>query len=330
MRSRVVSLLVIILLLGLLIGCSNQESDKATGDNNLIKVGIIQIVEHPALDAAREGFVDQMAKAGYKEGENITYDYKNAQGDMSTAQTIAKQFAYDKLDLILAIATPTAQAVANSVKDTPILITAVTDPKSAGLVDSLEVPGANITGTSDLTPIKQQLELFKKINPSIKKIGIIYNGGEVNSVVQAELAEKEAKELGLELTNLTVTSSNEVYQGAQSLVGRVDGIYVPTDNTVVSAIQSVVKVANENDLPLIVGEDNSVENGGLATVGINYYQLGRQTGKMAVKVLDGAEPAKMPIQYLEKTDLVINLKAAKEMGVKLPEELVRQAARTIE
>jgi putative ABC transport system substrate-binding protein len=330
MRSRVFSLLVIILSLGLLIGCSSQESDKTAADNSSIKVGIIQIVEHPALDAAREGFIEEMAKAGYKEGDNITYDYKNAQGDMSTAQTIAKQFTYDKLDLILAIATPTAQAVANSVKDTPILITAVTDPKSAGLVDSLEVPGANITGTSDLTPVKQQLELFKKIDPNIKKIGIIYNGGEVNSVVQAELAEKEAKKLDLELINLTVTSSNEVYQGAQSLVGRVDGIYVPTDNTVVSAIQSVVKVANESDLPLIVGEDNSVENGGLATVGINYYQLGRQTGKMAVEVLDGADPAKMPIQYLENTDLVINLKAAQEMGVDLPEELLNQAKRIIE
>ncbi|PRX25092.1 putative ABC transport system substrate-binding protein [Orenia metallireducens] len=330
MRSRVVSLLVVILSLGLLIGCSNQGTDKAAEVDKPIKVGIIQIVEHPALDAAREGFIEELATAGYKEGENITYDYKNAQGDMATAQTIAKQFAYDELDLILAIATPTAQAVANSVKETPILITAVTDPKSAGLVESLEEPGANITGTSDLTPVKKQLELLTEIVSDVKKVGIIYNGGEINSVVQAELAEKAAKELGLELVPVTVSSSNEVYQGAQSLVGRVKAIYVPTDNTVVSAIQSVVKVANENDLPLVVGEDNSVENGGLATVGINYYQLGRQTAKMAVKVLAGEDPATMPIQYLENTDLVINLKAAKEMNIELSREIIDRAKKVIE
>jgi putative ABC transport system substrate-binding protein len=330
MRSRVVSLLVVILSLGLLIGCSNQGTDKAAEVDKPIKVGIIQIVEHPALDAAREGFIEELATAGYKEGENITYDYKNAQGDMATAQTIAKQFAYDELDLILAIATPTAQAVANSVKETPILITAVTDPKSAGLVESLEEPGANITGTSDLTPVKKQLELLTEIVSDVKKVGIIYNGGEINSVVQAELAEKAAKELGLELVPVTVSSSNEVYQGAQSLVGRVKAIYVPTDNTVVSAIQSVVKVANENDLPLVVGEDNSVENGGLATVGINYYQLGRQTAKMAVKVLAGEDPATMPIQYLENTDLVINLKAAKEMNIEISQEIIDRAKKVIE
>ncbi|WP_018247269.1 ABC transporter substrate-binding protein [Orenia marismortui] len=330
MRSRVLSsLITIILLMTLLVACSNQNIKKTPQENKIKKVGIIQIVEHPALDDAREGFIKVLEEAGYKEGENISYDYQNAQGDMSTAQTIAKQFAYDDLDLILAIATPTAQAVANSVKDTPILITAVTDPKSAGLVESIEKPGANITGTSDLTPVKEQFKLLIKIVPQAKKVGIIYNAGETNSVVQAELAESAAKELGLELIPATVSSSNEVYQSAQSLVGRVDAIYVPTDNTVVSAIQSVVKVTNKSNLPLIVGEDNSVENGGLATVGINYYNLGKQTGKMAIKIFNGAKPAEMPIQYLENTDLVINLKAAEKMNVEIKEDLLSQAKKVI-
>ena len=324
MRSRVLVILVIVLSLSILVGCSNQaDSDKQ------IKVGIIQIVEHPALDAAREGFIEKLAEEGYKEGENIAYDYQNAQGDMSTAQTIAKQFAYDDLDLILAIATPTAQAVANSVKDTPILITAVTDPKAAGLVESFEKPGANLTGTSDLTPVKQQLDLLLKLDKDAKKVGILYNAGESNSVVQAKLAQKAADDLGIELVSATVSASNEVYQSAQSLVGRVDAIYVPTDNTVVSAIQSVVKVAQENDLPLIVGESNSVKSGGLATVGINYHQLGNQTGEMAIRILDGTNPAEMPIEYQNQTDMIINLKAAEEMGVQIPEDLVKEAKEVI-
>ncbi len=324
MRSRILIMLVIVLSISLLVGCSNQA-----GSDKKVKVGIIQIVEHPALDAAREGFIEKLSEEGYKEGENVVYDYQNAQGDMSTAQTIAKQFAYDELDLILAIATPTAQAVANSVKDTPIFITAVTDPKEAGLVESFDKPGANLTGTSDLTPVKQQLQLLLKLDSKVKKVGILYNAGESNSVVQAKLAQKAAKDLGIKLIPATVSASNEVYQSAQSLVGRVDAIYIPTDNTVVSAIQSVVKVAEENDLPLIVGESNSVESGGLATVGINYYQLGKQTGRMAVEVLNGADPAVMPIEYQKETDMMINLKAAKEMGVQIPEKLIEEAEEVI-
>lgn len=333
MRSRVVKVIILALLLSLVVGCSTQkkETKEATEVKKVeaIKIGIIQIAEHPALDAAREGFVDALAQEGYTK-ENAVYSYKNAQGDMSTAQTIANQFAYDDLDLILAIATPAAQAVANSVKDIPIVITAVTDPKSANLVESIEVPGGNITGTSDLTPVEKQLKLIKKIKPEIKKVGIMYNAGESNSVVQAELAQKYAKELDLELVVATVSSSNEVYQSAQSLVGRVEAIYVPTDNTVVSAIQSVVKVAQENNLPLITGEENGVKNGGLATIGINYKKLGRQTGKMAVKILKGTDSATMPIQYLEDADLVVNLTAAKEIGVKLSQDLIDSAKEVIE
>ncbi|HHV62759.1 MAG TPA: ABC transporter substrate-binding protein [Firmicutes bacterium] len=295
-----------------------------------IKIGVMQIVEHPSLDAARKGFVDSLAEAGYVEGKNVIYDFQNAQGDMSIAQSIAQKFVNDKVDMILAIATPTAQAAAQATDKIPILITAVTDPKAAGLVKSIEKSGTNVTGTSDLNPVAQQVELVLKFAPKAKRVGIIYNAGETNSLVQVDLAEKAAKALKLNLVKVTCSNSSGVYEAAQSLVGRVDAIYVPTDNTVVSALESVIKVAEQAKLPLIVGEGDSVKRGGLATVGINYYELGKQTGRMALKVIKGANPADMPIEYLAgKAELTINLKAAKSMGVKVPESLIKEADHVI-
>lgn len=315
-----------LLILGLIIitvGCGQSQTGNEADEK--LKIGVIQIVEHPALDAARKGFVDSLAKQGYKEGEDVDYDYQNAQGDMSTAQTIAKNFKNNQVDMILAIATPTAQAAANVTSEIPILITAVTDPKAAGLVKDLDKPGTNVTGTSDLTPVGKQLKLLTEISSEVKDIGILYNAGETNSVVQADLAKEKAKELGLNLVEGAVSNSSEVFQVAQTLASQVDAFYVPTDNTVASAIESVVKVANENDLPLIVGEEGMVKRGSLATIGINYYKLGQQTGKMAAEVIDGADPAQMPIEYLENTELIINEDAAEKMDVDLPEDIVNQA-----
>ncbi len=298
----------------------------ATGQDS-VEIGITQIVEHPALDSARQGFIDILAENGYVEGENVVYDYQNAQNDMSTANTIAQKFGWEKPDLILAIATPTAQAVANEIQDIPVLITAVTDPVSAGLVDSMEKPGKNITGTTDMTPIRKQLNLLLEIQPDTERVGIIYNAGETNSVVQVELAREICQELGLMLVEATADSSGVVYQAVQSLSNRVDALYVATDNTVSSAVESIVKVAEENDLPFIVGEEALVERGGLATEGISYYELGRQTGKMAIKILKGeGKPENMPIQSQKDTRLVINEGAAEAMGVIMPEELKDKAA----
>ncbi|AGB40829.1 ABC-type uncharacterized transport system, periplasmic component [Halobacteroides halobius DSM 5150] len=324
MSRKVVYLLILLLVVGQVVGCSSQEATK--GDK--IKIGITQIVEHPALDAVRKGFMDELAKQGYKK-KDVVYDYQNAQGNMSTAQTIATNLAQSNLDLVLAIATPTAQAVANQINNTPILFSAVTNPKGAGLVDNYQNPTGNITGTSDLSPVGKQLELFTKLNQDIKQIGIIYNSGESNSVFLADLAKQEAKELGLEMVSATVTTSSRVYQAAQSLVGRVDAIYVPTDNTVVSAIQSVIKVANENNLPLVVGDNNSVKAGALATLGINYYKLGRQTGQMAVKILEGTKPSQIPVERIKEANLMVNLKAAKKMDINLPDKLIKQAKKVI-
>lgn len=292
-----------------------------------LKIGVTQIVEHPALDAARQGFIDRLTELGYTDA---VYDIQSAQGDMGTAITIAQKFQADGVDLVLAIATPTAQAAAQVMRDTPILITAVTDPVEAELVDSIARPGTNVTGTSDLTPVKSQLELLKELVPGATRVGVIYNAGEVNSVVQANIAKDVAPSLGLTLVEATATNSSEVMQAAQSLVGRVDALYVWTDNLVVSAIGSVVAVAERSKLPLIAGEDLSVESGALATVGIDYYVLGRQTADIAHNVLQGADPAETAIEYLDDMNIVVNVGAAQRMGVTLSDELLERAARVIE
>lgn len=310
-----------------------DDSNQAGADEGLepITIGISQIVEHPSLDAAREGFKQAFVDNGYVEGETVTFDMQNAQGEQTTATTIAEKFASNKVDLILAIATPTAQAAAQAVTDIPILITAVTEPEEAGLVDSWDSPGGNVTGTSDLNPVDQQLSLVKDINPDAKTVGIVYSSGEVNSEVQVNLAKETASELGLELELVTVSNGSEVMQATESLVGKVDVIYVPTDNNVVEALESVIQIAEAEKIPLIVGEGDSVERGGVATWGINYEQLGYQTGEMALKILqDGADPATMPVETLEKIELIVNPSAAERMGVELPQSLLDQADKVIE
>jgi putative ABC transport system substrate-binding protein len=243
---------------------------------------------------------------------------------MSTAGTIATKQVNDKPDLILSIATPSAQAVVNATKDIPVLVTAVTDPASAGLVASNEAPGGNVSGTSDLTPVKKQIELLKQLVPDAKKIAVLYSSSEVNSVVQADLAKAAGKELGIEVIDSTVSNSNEIQQVVQSLVGKVDAVYAPTDNLIASSMSTVAQVANANNLPVICGEGGMVDNGGLATYGIDYYELGILTGKQAVKILEGtATTADMPIEYLpdEKCTLQINSEVAKQLGIIIPEEL---------
>ncbi|MPV36361.1 ABC transporter substrate-binding protein [Georgenia subflava] len=301
----------------------------AGGAAEPVTIGISQIVSHPSLDAARDGFKRALEENGYTEGENVTYDEQNAQGDQSTATSIATKFATDGVDLVLAIATPTAQAAAQSITDVPILITAVTEPAEAGLVDSWEEPGGNLTGTSDLNPVADQLELLTQIAPDAQTVGVVYSSGEVNSEVQVEIAQEAADELGIELELATVTASGEVQQAAQSL--DVDALYVPTDNIVVSALESVIAVAEDKQIPLIVGEGDSVARGGVATWGIDYEKLGYQTGLMAVEILqEGTDPATMPIQTIQELSLVVNPAAAERMGVEIPADLIDSADTVIE
>lgn len=329
------------MVLGLLLvitGCSSQtpqDNDAgATGESSQeqIKIGIAQIVEHPSLDEARRGFLDALNANGYIEGENLVVDYQNAQNDMNTLNTIANNLKSENPDLILAIATPTAQAIANATQgtDIPVLFTAVTDPVSAGLVQSMEEPGTNLTGTTDMAPVADQIALIKEINPDVKSVGVLYNTSEINSAVQLEIAKEAAEKLGLEIVEVGVTSTNEVDLAVKSLIGKVQAIYVPTDNTVVAALEAVINVAEENKIPVISSEKDSVKRGAVATLGLDYYKLGYQTGEMAIKILKGeATPDKMPVESQAEQEVILNMKAAEAMGVTLPQELIDRAVEVI-
>lgn len=322
---------MVLLMVAALSGCAAKpEAPKAEAPKtDTVKIGIIQIVEHPALDSARKGFLDALAEKGYTQGQNLVVDYQNAQGEQANLQTIAKKFVQEKSNLVLAIATPSAVAMANETTEIPILITAVTDPVSAKLVKSNAKPDTNVTGTTDMNPVADQLKLIKEVVPTAKKVGIIYNSSEVNSQVQVDIADKAAPGLGLELVKVTVTASSEVMQAAQSMRGRVDAIYIPTDNMVVSSLAAVIKVAEDNKIPVFGAESNTVESGALATVGIDYYKLGRMTGEMALRVLKGEKPQDMAIQQQAGSDLILNLKAAQNMGVTVPEAVKARASKVI-
>lgn len=292
--------------------------------DSTVKIGIVQLVEHPALDKNYQGFIDGLKEAGYVDGKNIKIDYQNAQGEQANCVTIAQKFVNGRYDLIFAIATPAAQAVANLTKKIPILVSSVTDPASARLVKSNEKPGTNVTGTSDLTPCAAQIDLIKKIVPNAKTVGIMYCSSEQNSEFQAKLAEAQCKKVGLNYIEATVSNSNEIQQVTQSLVGKVDVIYAPTDNMLAAGMATVSKVATDNKIPTIVGEDGMVQSGGLATFGIDYYELGKQTAKMAAEVLQGKKaPKDMPIQYLEKCEFSYNKGTLEKLGITLPSDLVK-------
>ena len=291
-------------------------------------IGITQIVEHPALDAARDGFIAALEEAGFKEGEDVVYDLQNAQGDFTNAISIAQKFKDDKVDLIVAIATPTAQAALQVNKEIPIVINAVTDPVAASLAESWESSGNNLTGMSDAAPNKQQVELIPQFLPAAKNVGTIYNAGEANSVVQIEVAKETCKELGLNLIEVTVSNSSEVLMAAQSLAGRVEAIYIVTDNTVVSALESVINVCNRQKIALIVADPSSVDRGALASYGIDYFSLGKKSGEIALKIIKGAKPSDIPIQMItDPKDLqfVVNLDTAKIIGISVSDEIVKAA-----
>lgn len=321
-----------VLLCGTLAGCggasgsaaASKSADGGTAQGKTFTVGVAQYMTHPAMDASLKGFQEGLEQAGFKEGENIKYDIQNAQGDQPTCTTVASTMASKKPDLVLAIATPMAQAVAKAITDTPVLITAVTDPAASKLVQSNDKPGGNVTGTSDLTPVAEQIKLLKQVQPDCQTVGIMYCSNESNSKLQAEDAKKACEENGLKYQEFTVSAANEITQVAQSMVGKVQAVYIPTDNMLASGMKIITGVTTPAKLPVIVGESGMVGNGGLLTVGINYEELGKQTGAMAAKILKGeAKPADMPIEYQEKYDVSYNSAAAKELGVTLPDSILK-------
>lgn len=303
--------------------CSKKDNANTSSlSSDAKKIGILQLVEHSALDQANKGFVDGLKEAGYEDGKNITIDYQNAQGEQANCVTISQKFINDKVDLILAIATPAAQAVANLTKDIPILITAVTDPADSKLVADNKMPGGNVTGTSDLTPVKEQMDLLKKLVPSAKNIGFLYSSSEQNSKFQIDMAKAKADELGLSYVDATVTTPNDLQQVVQSLIGKVDVIYVPTDNMVSAGMANVIGVTGPANIPVICGEAAMLNAGGLATYGIDYYELGKLTANQAVKILKGeSKPADMPIEYIQNPVLEINTNAAKKLNITIPADL---------
>ncbi|MDP2842459.1 MAG: ABC transporter substrate-binding protein, partial [Acetobacterium sp.] len=273
-------------------------------------------------DAAREGFVTALADNGYTDGDNITIDLQNAQADQSNLSTISDRFISNKVDMVLAIATPAAQAIAGKTTEIPILGTAITDYEAARLVDSNEAPGGNVSGTTDMNPIKEQMDLLVKLVPTAKTVGVLYTSSEDNSVIQAKIAKEAIEKLGLNYVEVTVTNSNDVQQATQSIVSQCDAIYIPTDNVFASAMPQVQNIASQSKTPVICGESGMVESGGLATLGISYADLGYQTGLMAVKILKGeAEPATMAIESATKFEYAINGAVAEEIGLTIPDDL---------
>ena len=292
-------------------------------------VAITQIVEHPALDAAHQGVKDELAERGYREGENLQLMHESAQGNSAIASQIARKFVGESPDVIVAIATPSAQTVAAAARNIPVVFSAVTDPVSAKLVQSWEKPGANITGVSDMLPIDKHLDMIQRALPDVQTIGTVYNPGEANAAALVELLEEKLTERGLNLEKGAATKTSEVLGAARSLVGKVDAIYLTTDNTVISAAEAVISVGERAQIPVFAADTATVERGAVAAMGFNYYKHGRQTGAMVARILEGAKPADTPVEVMEELDLYVNPGAAKRMGITLPEDLIKDATKVV-
>lgn len=325
-KRKLAMLLCSVMIGTVLTGCGSTSSSSSAGSSGKMKnVGVVQLVQHDALDSANKGFVDGLKEKGYEEGKNVTFDQQNAQGEQANAQTICKQFADSNKDLIFAIATPAAQAAYNSTKDIPIVFTAVTDPVSAEIAKDWKSSGTNVTGTSDKVPVEDQVKLMKKLLPDTKTIGVIYNTSETNSVVQVEELKSAAEKEGLAVKEIGVTNVNEINQNLASALGEIDVLYTPTDNTVASAYSLVGKLCLDANKPIIGAEEAVVTKGGLATIGIDYYKLGKEAGYKAAEVLDGKKPSDVEITTLSEMSFTINEDVAKKLNITIPEDIDKDA-----
>ena len=291
------------------------------------KIGLTQLFIHPAMDDAREGFIDALADAGYVEGENVEYDFQNPEGDATAEQAIAQGFVDDKVDLIYSFGTTISQKCVNAADgtDIPVLFCAITDPVAADLVASWDHPGENVTGTSDMIEMDSTVDLILDIVPGVTTIGTIYSAGEVNSLVLVEALNEVCDSLGIEVVEATVSTTADVLTAAQSLVGRVDVIWVGTDNTVVSALEAVLGVCEDNLIPFFPSDDPSIEKGGIACLGFNYYDVGYQTGEMAVRILEGESAEDIPVELGETFSYTVNTAAAELYGVTIPQAILDKA-----
>ncbi len=317
----------------LLAGCSSNGStaDSSAASTSSgsagsdVKIGILQYAEHPALDEATRGFEDYLKENGYADA---SIEFQSAQGEIPNCTSIAQKFVNDKVSLIYAVATPAAQAAANETKEIPIVLSAVTDPASSGLVNDNAKSGTNVTGSSDLNPIEAQFDLLQEILPEAKTVGLLYCNAEANSVFQIDLAKEECEKRGLNFVDSSVTDSNQIQQVVESLNGKVDVLYVPTDNLLAESMATVSQTAAQYGIPCIVGEEAMVANGGLATYGIDYYELGKLAGAQAVKILNGDDqPENMAIEYLpsDKYTLSVNKEIAEKLKIDLPQSVLDRA-----
>ncbi|WBW97776.1 ABC transporter substrate-binding protein [Oceanirhabdus sp. W0125-5] len=310
-RLRKISLFILVIIL-VLTGCEQKNNS-----SEVIQLGITQIVEHPSLEDIRKGIMEALSENGFKEDENINIEFKNAQGNIENTQLIAKSF--NKKDVVVAITTPSAQSAFNNLNDMPIVFSGVTDPESAGIV------GKNITGVSDMTPIRKQLELLKTLIPNAKRVGIIYNSSELNSEVQVNIAKEEAEKLGLELEIASITNTNEISPALDKVIKNVDALYTHVDNSLASAYPLIVKKCDELNVPIIGAVDDYVKQGALAAEGINNYKVGYQTGEMIVRILKGENISDIPYETLQETELIINKDAANKYNITLPDTIKERA-----
>lgn len=312
-RKLLAPLLVVGILLTSLISLHQLKADKK---KDVFRIGISQFITHQSLDATREGFVDELAKQGYVEGKNIEIDLQNAQGEQRNLKTISQQLA-ESSDVVLAIATPSAQSLANTTQTTPVIFSAVTDPVSAKLVESREHPGGNVTGTSDQSSdaISTQINLIKKVLPKAKTIGILYTQSEPNSVVQKDEAKRLLEEKGFSVVEKTILDSNYVKAAAESLMTEVDMVFVPTDNIISSTMETVKQVSIKHKVPVFGGSTEMIAVGGLYNYGTNYEELGRQTARMLIRVLKGEKPENIAVELPEKLELHTNQEMADALGI---------------
>lgn len=334
---RKLSMILGLMLLSITVilsGCGSQTANtqgdaqkSADTGKKVLKVGVSQFVAHPALDLDQKGFLDQMKELGFIQGQNVEFDIKNSQGDPNMAKTIADKFVADKVDVILSITTPSSQAAAMATKGTgiPVVYIAVSDAVGSGLIKELNKPsGTNITGVYSADPVEQQMDLIHEIQPSIKNLGVLYNAGEANSASNVKRI-KEYLKGKVNVVEATVASSNEVKAAAQSLVGRVDAMFMPQDNTVMSAVESVIDVGQQNRIPFYTGDTESVKKGALATLGNDEYDCGRQGAELVAKILRGEKAGNIPSEEIRKRTLLINKGVAEKYGVTIPEQVLSRA-----
>lgn len=299
----------------------------AAAEDEMVNIGVIQYMQHGSLDENYKGFVEGLAEAGYVEGENLTINFQNASGEVSNCQQICNLFANSGTDLVFAIATPAAQTAVNVFQETdiPVIFSSVTDAVTAGLVESNEAPGKNVTGTLDMPVIADQIAVIKDVLPDAEKIAILYTSSEANSEVQAEQAKAAAEEMGMEVVVQTSSSSNDIPQVISSVVGSVDAIYLPADNAFASAMATVNRTAVDNQIPVFCGVEAMIEEGGIATTAINYYDLGVQTANIAVRILEGEAASEIPVETQKEFSLVVNKTFAESVGVEIPAEVLDKA-----